>query len=112
MCRAESDRINKGVQRQWNYIIKRQLPLQKCFRTKNAAVSKQHSLWLDRIAAVEDTVGAFVTVTGEEALRRAKEIDDRRAAGEELPPLAGVPVAIKGQHLHQRRQNNLFVENA
>ncbi len=69
--------------------------LAKMLQNKECSSVEATQSVLDRIAAVEDTVGAFVTVTGEEALRRAKEIDDRRAAGEELPPLAGVPVAIK-----------------
>jgi len=50
---------------------------------------------LDRIDSVEAVIGSFVTVTREEALSQASEIDKRRAAGEELGPLAGIPVAIK-----------------
>ena len=38
---------------------------------------------------------AFLHVLAEDARRRADEVDRRRAAGEELPPLAGVPVALK-----------------
>ncbi|MBM6919738.1 Asp-tRNA(Asn)/Glu-tRNA(Gln) amidotransferase subunit GatA [Phocea massiliensis] len=69
--------------------------LAKMLQNKECSSVEATQSVLDRIAAVEDTIGAFVAVTGEEALRRAKEIDDRRASGEELPPLAGVPVAIK-----------------
>ena len=50
---------------------------------------------LDRIAAVDGDVHAFLYVDGERALRLAKDVDARRAAGEELGPLAGVPVAVK-----------------
>lgn len=50
---------------------------------------------LDAIDAREPHVQAFLQVTPELALERARRIDDARAAGEELPPLAGVPVAIK-----------------
>ena len=49
---------------------------------------------LDRIAAVDGAVHAFLHVN-EAALETAAEIDRRRAAGEELGPLAGVPIAIK-----------------
>jgi len=51
--------------------------------------------YLDRIASVEERVGAYITVTAEEALRQAETIDRRRLSGEKLPLLAGVPVAVK-----------------
>ncbi len=50
---------------------------------------------LDRIAAVDPLVHAFLHVSDEQALATAREVDARRAAGEELHPLAGVPVAVK-----------------
>lgn len=50
---------------------------------------------LDRIAAVEGEVHAYVTVTGEAALAQADAVDARIAAGETLPPVAGVPLALK-----------------
>lgn len=51
--------------------------------------------YLDRIAAVEERVGAFLRVTDERALEQAAAIDTRRAAGESLGALAGLPVAVK-----------------
>ncbi|UJP41363.1 Asp-tRNA(Asn)/Glu-tRNA(Gln) amidotransferase subunit GatA [Cellulomonas palmilytica] len=50
---------------------------------------------LDRIAAVEPVVHAFLHVSDEDALATAADVDARRAAGEELHPLAGVPIAVK-----------------
>ncbi|MFB7128734.1 Asp-tRNA(Asn)/Glu-tRNA(Gln) amidotransferase subunit GatA [Kitasatospora sp. NPDC056273] len=50
---------------------------------------------LDRIGAVDKKVNAFLHVDTEGALAAAKAVDDKRAKGEELGPLAGVPLALK-----------------
>ena len=50
---------------------------------------------LAAIAAREDAVHSFVTVDGDRAMQRAKEVQERIASGELTSPLAGVPVAIK-----------------
>lgn len=50
---------------------------------------------LDAIASREPEVQAFLQVTPELALEAAKRVDAVRASGEELPPLAGVPLAVK-----------------
>ncbi|MDO9377951.1 MAG: Asp-tRNA(Asn)/Glu-tRNA(Gln) amidotransferase subunit GatA [Nocardioidaceae bacterium] len=50
---------------------------------------------LDRIAAVDGAVHAFLHVDAEGALATAADVDARRAAGEPLPTLAGVPIAVK-----------------
>ncbi len=51
--------------------------------------------YLDRIAAIDGSINSFITVTAEDALATAADIDARRAAGEQLHPLAGVPIALK-----------------
>ena len=50
---------------------------------------------LDRIEAVDDDIHAFLHVDAERALATADRVDARRAAGEPLGPLAGVPLAVK-----------------
>lgn len=50
---------------------------------------------LDAQAARDGDVHAFLQVTPELALAAADALDARRAAGEQLPPLAGVPCAFK-----------------
>ncbi|NJQ08562.1 Asp-tRNA(Asn)/Glu-tRNA(Gln) amidotransferase subunit GatA [Streptomyces lonarensis] len=50
---------------------------------------------LARIEAVDEKVHAFLHVDREGALAQARAVDARREAGEELGPLAGVPLALK-----------------
>jgi aspartyl-tRNA(Asn)/glutamyl-tRNA(Gln) amidotransferase subunit A len=50
---------------------------------------------LDRISAVDDKVKAFLHVSADDALARAREVDAKRTAGQPLSPLAGLPVAVK-----------------
>ncbi|GAA1410946.1 Asp-tRNA(Asn)/Glu-tRNA(Gln) amidotransferase subunit GatA [Kitasatospora putterlickiae] len=50
---------------------------------------------LDRIEAVDQKVNAFLHVDTEGALSAARAVDEKRAKGEELGPLAGVPLALK-----------------
>ena len=48
-----------------------------------------------RIEAVDDTINAFTHRAAESAIAVANQIDARRAKGEKLGKLAGVPVAVK-----------------
>lgn len=51
--------------------------------------------YIDRIDKVESSVNAYITLTTTQALARAEEIDDKRAKGETLGSLAGIPIGIK-----------------
>lgn len=51
--------------------------------------------YLKRIDEKENDVQAFVTKAGEKTLEEAKEIDEKRKAGEKLPKFAGIPIGIK-----------------
>jgi len=51
--------------------------------------------FLDRIAAVDGRVNAFLAVDRDAALAQAAAIDERIAAGRPVGPLAGLPVAVK-----------------
>lgn len=50
---------------------------------------------LDRIEAVDPQVNAFVAVDPAAALAEADGIDRRMAAGEQVGPLAGIPIGVK-----------------
>lgn len=50
---------------------------------------------IDRTAAVDDRIKAFLDYDAEDALAQAKASDERRAAGRALGPLDGIPVGIK-----------------
>ena len=50
---------------------------------------------LERIETTDPEIGAFISVDAEGALRQAQELDRRRAAGEKLGRLAGIPLALK-----------------
>ncbi len=50
---------------------------------------------LESIARTDDTIGAWLRTADESALEAASNVDARRASGEALGPLAGIPVGIK-----------------
>ncbi|HKY02504.1 MAG TPA: AtzE family amidohydrolase [Burkholderiales bacterium] len=50
---------------------------------------------LERIEAKDHQYNSFTDVTAERALAEAHAVDAQRARGETLPPLAGVPYAVK-----------------
>jgi len=52
-------------------------------------------LHLNRIASVDKDVHAFLHIDTEGALAQASAVDAKRAKGEKLSPLAGVPLALK-----------------
>jgi aspartyl-tRNA(Asn)/glutamyl-tRNA(Gln) amidotransferase subunit A len=49
----------------------------------------------EKIEKDDPKIGAFLTLSKERALEKAKHLDSAAAQGEDLPPLAGVPVGIK-----------------
>jgi aspartyl-tRNA(Asn)/glutamyl-tRNA(Gln) amidotransferase subunit A len=49
----------------------------------------------ERIKKEDSTIGAFLTLTRERAMEQADNMDRLAAEGKPLPPLGGVPVAIK-----------------
>lgn len=62
-------------------------------------------LHLDHISANDEEIGAFLTVFSETAIVEAKDVDRKRAAGEPLGALAGIPIAIKDNISIEGKQN-------
>jgi aspartyl-tRNA(Asn)/glutamyl-tRNA(Gln) amidotransferase subunit A len=69
--------------------------LGKALAAKEVSAVEVAQAHLDRIAEVDERVHAFLYVDCEGALAAARAVDDARARGAELGPLAGVPVAVK-----------------
>jgi aspartyl-tRNA(Asn)/glutamyl-tRNA(Gln) amidotransferase subunit A len=69
-----------------------QLELLRSGKITSVELTQAH---LDRIAEVDGVVHAFLHVNAEGAMATAAEVDRKRAAGEALPALAGLPIAVK-----------------
>jgi len=65
------------------------------FRQNNATPTEAAREYLDRIAALDPKVKAYLTVTAEAGLARAAEADARFKTGAPLGPLDGVPLGLK-----------------
>ncbi len=69
--------------------------LQEMLSAKEITSVELTLAYLDRIDAVDDKIKAYITVDHAGALAKAEEVDKKRAAGEALSPLAGIPIGIK-----------------
>ena len=49
----------------------------------------------ENIEKYDKTIGAYNSLCKEQALETAKTVDEKIAKGEEIPPLAGIPLALK-----------------
>jgi amidase len=68
-------------------------------RRREVSPSELTAHYLDRIQRLDSQVGAFVTVTDAAARKQASQADAQVLDGSELPPLHGVPTAIKDLNL-------------
>lgn len=69
--------------------------LSALIKSKSCSVEEIAKSSFDRTTQVEGKVDAYITVCEQEALTKAREVDAKIARGEELHPLAGIPIAIK-----------------
>jgi aspartyl-tRNA(Asn)/glutamyl-tRNA(Gln) amidotransferase subunit A len=71
------------------------LELSTAIKEKKIGVTEAVSSYIDLIEKTNNRLNAFLTVSKDSALARAKEIQSRIDKGEYLSPLAGVPIAVK-----------------
>ncbi|HEU5269427.1 MAG TPA: Asp-tRNA(Asn)/Glu-tRNA(Gln) amidotransferase subunit GatA [Jatrophihabitans sp.] len=69
--------------------------LAEAVRTGQASATEVAQAHLDRIAETDADLKAFLHVDTDGALAAAAAVDAKRSAGEQLGPLAGVPLAMK-----------------
>ena len=67
----------------------------EAIRARRVAATTVIEAYLARIAALNPTLGAFLTVTGEQARAQALAVDERLRRGGSPRTLEGVPLALK-----------------
>ncbi len=63
--------------------------------TRELSAVEAATAYLSRIENIEPQIGAYLSVFSDLALDAASSIDTRRASGEALPALSGIPAALK-----------------
>jgi len=71
------------------------LELSALIKAKKISAVEAVSAYIESIEKNDSRYNAFLTVSKEKALARAKEIQSMIDSGESLSPLAGVPIAVK-----------------
>jgi len=67
---------------------------QQLIRKERSAVEITQA-YLDQVAALEPKLHSYLTVTAEQALAQAQQVDAKIAAGEAIGLLTGIPLALK-----------------
>lgn len=79
-----------------NELLKKSATEQsKAIKNKEISAVELTNAALERINALDEKLGCFNSLTADTALETAKKVDEKVAHGEELPLLAGVPLALK-----------------
>ena len=79
-----------------NELLKKSATEQsKALKNKEISAVELTTAAIDRIKSLDEKLGAFNSLTEETALNTAKQVDEKIAKDEELPLLAGIPLALK-----------------
>lgn len=76
-------------------FFKNAYELSEMIRNKEISSRELTESVINRIEAVEDRVEAYTTLTKDNAIKTAIEIDNKIQRGESVAPLAGIPIGIK-----------------
>jgi len=77
-------------------LLRRSIPdLARLVSQGEVSAEEVTRLALERVERHDALYGAFLTVQAERALDDARAVDARRARGEQLGALAGVPIGVK-----------------
>jgi len=69
--------------------------LSDLIKEKKVSTVEVTKSFLDRIEKIDSKVGSYLSVLGEDAVKRAMEVQEKIDKGEAKSPLSGIPVAIK-----------------
>jgi len=69
--------------------------LHELIRNKKVSVKEVTEAILNRINTVEPVIDSYITITGEQALKKAEEVQKKLDDGGQVPLLAGIPMALK-----------------
>ena len=79
-----------------NELLKKSATEQsKALKNKEISAVELTQAAFERINSIESKIGAFNSLTQDTAIETAKKVDEKIAKGEELPLLAGIPLALK-----------------
>lgn len=67
----------------------------KAIKDKNVSAVELTQASISRIKSIDEKLGSFNSLTEDIAIDTAKKVDEKVSKGEDLPLLAGVPLALK-----------------
>ena len=69
--------------------------LSEMIKSKQCSAVDVTTSVFERIEQAEEKTGAYITLTKEQALSKANDVDKKIASGEQVGSLAGIPVGVK-----------------
>ena len=79
-----------------NELLKKSATEQSlALKNKEVSAVELTTAAINKVKEIDEKLGAFNSLTEETALETAKKVDEKIAKGEELPLMAGIPLALK-----------------